>query len=979
MVTHKYTDDGTYTISAIVLESDGTTLPATATLTVEVANVARPMISVPVDFQSNTGLDFLGAEGRPFELILTNDDPGDDTTTEWRIDWDGSGPMPPQSYTDAPQTLTDVQFIYTSEFPPPLEITAVMIDEDGEHPTNVLLGEIANTPPTPVISAETAEAVEGSSLLVTLDPGTDLINTQIVRWRIERSDGAEVEFVELDQPSTMVTTTLEFLDGDGSEVTINAYAIDDEAQEFLATLDVPVLNVPPTIALSGPPAIEENNLFALSLGEVVDPAVVDTVQFYTVNWGDGNSTTYTAAEVASANGVVEHLYLDDPAGVPDFRTAITVDLEDEDGLAAEAGTLSFFIENIAPVAEAGGPYQILIPATQIELLGTATDQSPEDTLTFEWDFNDDGVFDDATGPTPVFDASGAFPGQIFDVALRVSDDDGGVSEVVTTTVQYLSIPEITDLVLPTDAILENQEFTLTVLFEDTDPNQTHTVTVLWGDGKSSEVFLTGGEREVEIPHTYLDDNPTNTPLDPYEISVTVANSVADDQATTVVDVHNVNPEVATFTSDASSLKVKSDDNIVSVSGTVADVGTEDTHFAVIDWGDGSNPETVDVDPSTRTFESSHEYASGGIFEVTVTIIDDDTGVSETATTAAVIQGVGLVDGTLFIVGTDGRDKVDFKYKGHQDELTVDVKLNQGSGDDDDDHDGDANSGGPRITKTYTASSIERIVAFLCDGDDHYDGHLGGYGDDDDDQSRTKISLRQIVFGGKGRDHLHGGDGDDALIGGPGRDDIQGRSGDDLLVGGDDKDKIHGDFGDDLLIGDQIGLDQTSVTAVDSVDAALQSWNDGDIDGAIESLGRLLDDRDDDRLHDRKGSNEFIERSNRRTWIWWVDVDGNGELTALDALLIVNRLNRLSRLADSPSAEVESLASDSDEELYDVTLDGRLTPRDLLMVINALNRAGTSEESSAVSNSDSSFWYHNVDELMSESDDDDSLLASPLHA
>jgi hypothetical protein len=194
-----------------------------------------------------------------------------------------------------------------------------------------------------------------------------------------------------------------------------------------------------------------------------------------------------------------------------------------------------------------------------------------------------------------------------------------------------------------------------------------------------------------------------------------------------------------------------------------------------------------------------------------------------------------------------------------------------------------------------------------------------------------------------------------------------------LIGGDDKDKIHGDFGDDLLIGDEIGLDQTSVTAVDSVDAALQSWNDGDIDGAIESLGLLLDDRDDDRLHDRKGSNEFIESSNRRTWNWWVDVDGNGVTTALDALLIINRLNRL---AGSPSAEVESLSSDSDAELYDVTLDGRLTPRDVLRVINALNRGGASEESSAVSSRDSSFWYHNVDELMSASDDDDSLLVSP---
>ncbi|WP_372896126.1 PKD domain-containing protein, partial [Stieleria sp.] len=835
-VTHTYADDGMYTISALVVESDGTIVPATTTLTVSVANVANPMISVPADFQSNTGLDFLGAEGRPFELILTNDDPGDDTTTEWRIDWDGDGPMPPQSYSDAPQNLTTVEFIYTSEFPPPLEIRAVMIDEDGEHPTNVLFGEIANTPPTPLIIGETNNAVEASPFVVTLDPGTEWINTQIVRWRIERSDGAEVEIVQLDQPSTTVTTTLEFPDGDGSAITINAFAIDDEDQEFLATLSVPVLNVPPTIQLSGPPAIEENNLFTLTFGEIVDPAVIDTVEFYTVHWGDGTSTTYTAAEVASANGVVEHLYVDDPPGIPDFRTTLSVDLEDEDGLAPEAGTFSFFIENIDPVADPGGPYQILIPETQIELLGSATDQSPEDTFTFEWDFDNDGEFDDAAGPTPIFDAvaAGASPGQIFYVALRVTDDDGGVSEPVSTTVQYLSIPEITDLVLPTDPILENQPFTLTVLFEDTDPKQTHTVTVLWGDETSSEVLLMGGEREVEIPHTYLDDDPTGTPVDPFDITVTVANSAADDEASTVVDVNNVNPEIASFTSDANSLKTKSVDNLVLVYGDVSDVGSEDTHTAVIDWGDGSELDTLDVDQLTRGFAAQHDYPGPGIYEITATVIDDDGGVSKIATTAAVIQGVGLVDGTLFIIGTDGRDHVTLHYKEKKDELDLNVKFNQGAGQN-------------HVKTTFQASSIQRIVAFLCGGDDHYQGKIDG-------NKGSSISIRQIVFGGDGRDHLQGGDTDDALLGGSGKDDIKGRGGNDLLIGGHGEDKIYGDYGDDLLIGDAIGADESAVTTVGRLDAALQSWAAAeDPGGAVSALSGIIDDGDDDRLHDRKGA------------------------------------------------------------------------------------------------------------------------------
>nr|WP_095739943.1 PKD domain-containing protein [Rhodopirellula sp. SM50] len=915
---HRYVDDsatepgGFYQVTVSATDEDGT-YPGTASIPVEVSNIAAPMISVPPELLVSPGSDlFSVAEGQPLQLILTNHDPGEDTTTEWIIDWDGNGPMTPVSYPNDPENpLRNVRFVYNAEIAP-LEITAVMIDEDGEHPTNVLIGEVTNTAPTPRISGGTKTAIEGTPFFVTLDPGVEGTNSSIVRWRIEWNDGSEAETVVLDQASTVVTVPHVFRDGDGSELTVEAFAIDDANQEYPASLTITVINQPPSIEIDGPPAIEENTEYSLTLGSVIDPAITDTVSTYIIRWGDGTSTELTAQQVADLSRVVSHTYVDDPPFPGVVDTVINVDLIDEDGLTQNAGSTTVRIVNIPPIAEAGGPYQILIPATQIQLSGTATDQSFEDTFTFEWDFNDDGVFDDATGPTPIFDAAGAFPGQIFDVALRVTDDDGGVSDVVSTTVRYLSIPEITDLVLPTEPILENQEFTLTVLFEDVDPNQTHTVTVLWGDGNSSEVFLAGGEREVEIPHTYLDDNPTNTPLDPYNISVTVANSAADDSAETGVDVFNVNPEVAAFTSDASSLKAKSDDNVVSVSGTVADVGTEDTHRAVIDWGDGSDSEIVDVDPTDRTFESRHEYASGGIYEITFTVTDDDTGESEVATTAAVIQGVGLVDGTLFIIGTDGRDKVAFKYDDRTDALTVDVKLNQDSSDK------------SRIMETFTASSIDRIVAFLCDGNDHYQGEFGGSGNR---YSQTSVAIRQIVFAGAGRDQIHGGDAGDALIGGEGKDNVQGRAGNDLLIGGFDRDVIHGGLDDDLLIGDHMVADESLVSIVDKVDNALTSWNDKALPETILALEGIKDDNEQDKLLDKKGENEFIEGGYQPQWVWWIDVNGDGSGSALDALMIINRLSLIGHDAEWTGIE--------GDDQFDVNGDGLITPSDALMIINRI--------------------------------------------
>ena len=39
-----------------------------------------------------------------------------------------------------------------------------------------------------------------------------------------------------------------------------------------------------------------------------------------------------------------------------------------------------------------------------------------------------------------------------------------------------------------------------------------------------------------------------------------------------------------------------------------------------------------------------------------------------------IVGVGIVDNTLYAVGTEGRDHVDLKFKEKKDEIKVDVKL-----------------------------------------------------------------------------------------------------------------------------------------------------------------------------------------------------------------------------------------------------------------------------------------------------------------
>ena len=295
-----------------------------------------------------------------------------------------------------------------------------------------------------------------------------------------------------------------------------------------------------------------------------------------------------------------------------------------------------------------------------------------------------------------------------------------------------------------------------------------------------------------------------------------------------IDVNNVNPVVTSLVVSApEACGSSSSNNEVDISGTFTDAGVPDTHTVLVDWGDGSPLESVSVNQLADTFSGNHVYATGGAFTISVTAVDDDGGASLSVSSTAVVQGVGVVDGTLYIVGTEGRDHVNLQYKANQDELKVHAHLNQGGG-------------GEHIQQTFTASSINRIVAFLCGGDDHYNGG-------------SNAATEQFVFGGAGDDHLQGGSGNDVLSGGSGNDHLQSESGRDILIGGTGKDHLQGGQADDLLIGGS-AANENDLAAVD---AALADWASGNLAGALIDLGAITDDGDKDHLQGQQGTDVLI--------------------------------------------------------------------------------------------------------------------------
>lgn len=130
-----------------------------------------------------------------------------------------------------------------------------------------------------------------------------------------------------------------------------------------------------------------------------------------------------------------------------------------------------------PIASAGGPYvgdagsPVMLQAT-----ATADQDTPVALLTYSWDTDLDGAFDDATGATPLLTFSAAYDEL---VGVRVLDTDGNsdVAYARITINKSNSPPDVVDE--PTDVRLVTEPgktlvFSITASDADSD-----TLAVIW--------------------------------------------------------------------------------------------------------------------------------------------------------------------------------------------------------------------------------------------------------------------------------------------------------------------------------------------------------------------------------------------------------------------------------------------------------------------------------------------------------------------
>ncbi|HUE75030.1 MAG TPA: choice-of-anchor Q domain-containing protein [Pirellulaceae bacterium] len=159
-----------------------------------------------------------------------------------------------------------------------------------------------------------------------------------------------------------------------------------------------------------------------------------------------------------------------------------------------------------PIVVAGGPYSVTEGSSVVLDASGSQSRQLDPALSFAWDLDGDGEFDDAFGATTTFSAANLDGPATVNAWVRVTDSVGLTSEG-TATIQVLNAdPTITGLeVTPPDFVTAGSPVSLTVYFADAGTSDTHQVSVNWGDGSAASggaVSESGGSGSGSASHAY---------------------------------------------------------------------------------------------------------------------------------------------------------------------------------------------------------------------------------------------------------------------------------------------------------------------------------------------------------------------------------------------------------------------------------------------------------------------------------------------
>jgi len=408
------------------------------------------------------------------------------------------------------------------------------------------------------------------------DPGN--VDTFTWEWDFEY-DG-----ITFNADSTSRNLTYTYLD-DGVYTAALRVTDDEGLPSEINTTTVVVVNVPPSGNIFTPGIANEGDLVPFT-ATVNDPSPLDIVN---VSWDfDYDGRFFVAMAYGTS---VNHTYMDDGSFTVYMR------LQDDDGGVTNV-TIVVIINNVAPTAdfESDAP---VIEGGVVDFNSTVEDAGELDSHIFDWDFDYDGLVFDFDGTRQNLSWQYYQDGQ-YTVALRVTDDDGASVWVIKEITILNSVPEAS--IDRMDAFNEGESVFITGKFNDSGRFDTHTFAWDFGDGSVST--------ELHPSHAYMDDGT-------YLVTFTVTDDAGDfGTATRNLVVLNVAP-TATVTATPGNIMENQTVFFLALGQDPSPLDSKNLSFTW-NFGDGE---------SSNMDEVYHTYVDDGCFTVTLTVQDDDGGVT----------------------------------------------------------------------------------------------------------------------------------------------------------------------------------------------------------------------------------------------------------------------------------------------------------------------------------------------------------------
>jgi len=256
-----------------------------------------------------------------------------------------------------------------------------------------------------------------------------------------------------------------------------------------------------------------------------------------------------------------------------------------------------------------------------------------DSVTYMFDFDDDGVFDLTTSSntaTHVYGDNG-----VFEVRVRVSDPT--TSQDALLSVPVANVPPVLTLTPAPLGIVEGDLTSLVASFNDPGSDDVR-LSWFWQSGPVHvATFLNDGVHadpldspDGAFPFVGTDES-THTYVDNGLFVITV--QACDDdggctESSATVEVANAPPLVTLTGPPAGSLFAVG--TPIPLKGTFSDVGIEDTHVAA--WTLTSSTSTVTMTGTVTemggsgTVDDATVLTVPGVYRITLTVVDDDGGV-----------------------------------------------------------------------------------------------------------------------------------------------------------------------------------------------------------------------------------------------------------------------------------------------------------------------------------------------------------------